>query len=569
MESERRRKREYREILGIDENADEEILKKAYKKLVLKYHPDKIDRNDPARKEEAEIMFKKVTEAYEALQADTSTLNALKSCFKSQEIHSSLEQFFCSNAAFQLGSFHMNSQHHSSSVSVSSSFQTTSNMNASNPLSSFSIASVLSSSCAQNQQSCQATTSQIAQFLSHSLQSHGNGSAADVLFSAKNLYSNKIRNPIANLSTVNGGTGILHTHSSSRKGQSLQATLKIGFSEGLFGCQKTIEFMRRINCEKCCGSNNNIASVNHNGYVEGSSSNSGSSRDICRDCFGKGFLSANIAGEKISTACPSCHKSFSNAVSLTGNKGGNMSNPSFIDSFQSKDSVDLPVSSIVNSESISMPLCGTTHETSSTSSTPPSPSSPLPENPEAEISSSSSIEIIESTPKESCQYCGGTGKIQTKRKLTVVVPPGVSTGMQQTFEGEGDEGQSSSDAGDLIVRFDVEKHSFYERCGDDVHCKIGLPFTQAILGTKLQVPSIYGDKVILVEVKPFMPLKFEIKVTEEGFLNSTEGKRGDMYLQLSMELPNKLDDEEKNLLQQLATRENFKFHHPFVKSFPN
>ncbi len=86
------RKREYCEILGVTAEADEETVKRAYRRLAMEYHPDR--PNNKGKEQEAAIMFNKINEAYEGLQTNNNTLNMLKASFKSQEIHSSLEHFF-------------------------------------------------------------------------------------------------------------------------------------------------------------------------------------------------------------------------------------------------------------------------------------------------------------------------------------------------------------------------------------------------------------------------------------------------------------------------------------------
>lgn len=370
---EKGRKREYCELLGIPVDADEELIKKAYRKLALEYHPDR--PNNKHKKEEAELMFKKLTEAYEGLQNNNSTLNILKSCFRSQEIHSSLEQFF-----FSTGSS-----------------------------SNFNLSSV----------SCSDFCSVGAVFSSNS---------------ASNIKTNK----------------------SPRRGQSLQTILKISFNESLTGCTKTIEFNRSMICNTC----------------EGLGCSKNSVPQTCRDCGGKGTLTAQITGGgNITTPCPSCHSS---------------------GTFISKD----------------------------------------------------------------CNVCKGSGRIQSKKTCTIEVPPGVATGSKQIFEGDGDEGEEGGPPGDLIVCFEVETHPFYERHGYDIYCKICVSFPQAVLGTTLEIPSVYGH-ILKVPVEPGIQHNQMIKINEEGILNS-EKKRGDLYLQIIIEIPKNITEEEKNLLKKLASKKNFK-----------
>jgi molecular chaperone DnaJ len=156
-----------------------------------------------------------------------------------------------------------------------------------------------------------------------------------------------------------------------------------------------------------------------------------------------------------------------------------------------------------------------------------------------------------------CTQCSGNGKVASKKTCTVNVPAGVSSGMQQVFEGEGDEAGDGCAPGDLIICFEVEGHPFYQRHGDDVYCKVPIPFPHSTLGTKLEIPSIYGEPVSF-EVAPLTQHKHVIKVSDEGFFNAAENKRGDMYLQIIVELPKSLTDEEKKLLQKLSTKDNFK-----------
>jgi molecular chaperone DnaJ len=99
------RKREYCETLGVSADADEETVKRAYRKLVLEYHPDR--PNNKGREIEASTMFNKINEAYEGLQNNSQTMNIFKNQFKSQEIRSSVEQFIFTtgkNTSFSFGS---------------------------------------------------------------------------------------------------------------------------------------------------------------------------------------------------------------------------------------------------------------------------------------------------------------------------------------------------------------------------------------------------------------------------------------------------------------------------------
>jgi len=141
--------------------------------------------------------------------------------------------------------------------------------------------------------------------------------------------------------------------------------------------------------------------------------------------------------------------------------------------------------------------------------------------------------------------------------------------------------------GDLIVKFEVEQHPFYQRHGDDVFCRLSLPYPHAVLGTFIEIPSIYGE-TLRVEIQPGIQHKQVVKVSEEGFfstgaISSTStsdidssnhhktgaaagSKRGDMYLQIFIEIPTVLEEDERQLLATLATKPNFKPKFPIPLS---
>lgn len=459
LELDRKRKREYLEILGIDQdNIDEEVVKRAYRKLALEFHPDR--PNNKHKKEEAEVMFKKVTEAYEALQNNNKSLNVLKNVFKShQDITSSLEHFFVTTG----GNSNL-SKLGGSSHNLHNMFQNYVN----------------------GQSSAQAVPQAETSSNAASPSTSSNSSLSS--FSSLNIPLGGLNGNNFNINLANGSKSNL-AKPAPKKGQSLQTTLKITMEESLYGCTKTIEFTRSVTCANCADKQ------------QPTPAKLPSSNAQCRDCGGKGVLTAVIAGGSVTTACPSCH-----AASLQ------------------------------------------TPQTTSTPSTT-------------------------KDQKETCTKCNGAGRIPNKRTVMVNVAPGVTNGMQQLYEAEGDEGTFGGPFGDLIVKFDVEVHPFYQRHGDDAMCKVTIPFPHAVLGTMIEIPLIYGalqstpsgisisSSKMAVQIDAGVQQNQVVKVSQQGFLNSIDGKRGDLYIQILVDVPPKsaLDDEERELLRKLASKPNFKF----------
>ena len=86
-----------------------------------------------------------------------------------------------------------------------------------------------------------------------------------------------------------------------------------------------------------------------------------------------------------------------------------------------------------------------------------------------------------------CKDCKGSGTVLTPRQLKVKIPAGVETGIRLKLMGEGEAGERGGPPGDLYVVLHVEPDSFFERHGNDILCQIPISFSQAALGTKIEV----------------------------------------------------------------------------------
>jgi molecular chaperone DnaJ len=160
--------------------------------------------------------------------------------------------------------------------------------------------------------------------------------------------------------------------------------------------------------------------------------------------------------------------------------------------------------------------------------------------------------------RKDCANCKGTARIEVKRTTVVEVAPGTSSETSKTLIGEGDEGEDGGASGDLIVQFKVTPHPYFERLGSDVHCKVSLPFPLAVLGTKIEVPCLYGEPIV-VTVPPGTQHDDVIVVVDQGFLaTDSEKKRGEMHLRICILVPKTLTEDEKQLLKILASKPAFK-----------
>jgi len=156
-----------------------------------------------------------------------------------------------------------------------------------------------------------------------------------------------------------------------------------------------------------------------------------------------------------------------------------------------------------------------------------------------------------------CSACGGKGKTTSKKTCMVDVPAGIIQGTTKVFQGQGDEGMNGGEPGDFIVCYEVEEHPFFRRDGPNVYCSLEISFPQAVLGSKIQVLSIYG-KTIDIQLEPGVQPNQLIKVKGEGFLVENRVK-GDLFIQVIVTVPTNINSEEKELLERLSVHPNFQF----------
>ncbi len=157
-------------------------------------------------------------------------------------------------------------------------------------------------------------------------------------------------------------------------------------------------------------------------------------------------------------------------------------------------------------------------------------------------------EVIE----EKCEFCGGAGRKQETKKLKITIPAGVDDGTRLRVSKEGDAGQRSGPPGDLYVYLMVEGDRHFVREGINIRSDLEISYLQAILGCRLKVDTVDGedDLVIPAGTQPNTVLTLEDRgVPKLG--NAT--LRGDHLITIHVNIPTKINAEERDLLERLAT----------------
>ncbi|MEM2905115.1 MAG: molecular chaperone DnaJ [Candidatus Bathyarchaeia archaeon] len=152
-----------------------------------------------------------------------------------------------------------------------------------------------------------------------------------------------------------------------------------------------------------------------------------------------------------------------------------------------------------------------------------------------------------------CSQCRGTGVEEVVQKLKVKVPRGVEDGTYLKLAGQGDASTSGGPPGDLYVVVHVKPHRLFTRDGKDIHYRAEVGFLRAILGGKIQVPTLDGKAELRIPPGTQSGTVFRLK--GKGLGNSWFGQ-GDELVTIDVRIPQNLNSRQRRTLEQLA--EEFK-----------
>lgn len=151
------------------------------------------------------------------------------------------------------------------------------------------------------------------------------------------------------------------------------------------------------------------------------------------------------------------------------------------------------------------------------------------------------------TAETPCSNCRGRSLEERKSRLNVKVPQGIEDGTQLILRGQGEDSAFGGPPGDLYVRVRVRPHPYLIRRGKDIIYEAEINFPQAALGTKLQVPSLTGDKSL--RVPPGTQSGTILRMRGEGIPNRF-GK-GDQLVHINVIIPKKLNRRQRELVEEL------------------
>lgn len=149
-----------------------------------------------------------------------------------------------------------------------------------------------------------------------------------------------------------------------------------------------------------------------------------------------------------------------------------------------------------------------------------------------------------------CQTCRGATQVQADRKLTVKIPAGIATGQRLRLHGEGEHGMGGGPPGDLYVVIGVQEHPFFRRDGNDLVFEMPVSYPTLALGGEITVPTLDGTDKLKIPEGTAAGSTFRLR--SKGMPDVSGRGRGDLYVNLQVDVPKKLTKDQKALLQQLA-----------------
>ena len=165
-----------------------------------------------------------------------------------------------------------------------------------------------------------------------------------------------------------------------------------------------------------------------------------------------------------------------------------------------------------------------------------------------------------------CKKCNGSGHEHKKVTVDLQIPAGIQSGQRLRVPHRGEKGANGGPNGDLFIEVLVGKHKFFIREGSNIFIHIPISSLDATLGAKVEVPTVYGDVELTIPPATQHGTQFRLKGKGMKELGSTH--MGDQYVEVKIEIEDRLSREEKELyekLRQLKGKENI--YERFKKTF--
>jgi DnaJ-class molecular chaperone len=155
---------------------------------------------------------------------------------------------------------------------------------------------------------------------------------------------------------------------------------------------------------------------------------------------------------------------------------------------------------------------------------------------------------------QACPTCGGAGQVLKPKTIEVNIPAGVRDGSTVRVAGQGGAGGNGAKAGDLLLHLRLRPHPRFKVLGDDLEVELPIAPWEAVLGAKVEVPTIDGR--VELSIPPGAQSGQRLRLRGQG-LNKRKGGRGDEYVRLKIVVPKEVSTEERKLWEELRSVSRF------------
>jgi len=154
-------------------------------------------------------------------------------------------------------------------------------------------------------------------------------------------------------------------------------------------------------------------------------------------------------------------------------------------------------------------------------------------------------------PSQRCPTCQGSGEVRVEKRVNVEIPAGVEDGARLRLKNQGPKGR-----GDLIVQIQIAPDRFFRREGLDLIGVVPINLAQALLGSRIKVKTL-DDKRVVLRIPPGTQHGQKFRIPSHGI--EKNGRRGDMFVEAHVTLPEKLSAEEQEAVKSFAEKAGLKY----------
>jgi molecular chaperone DnaJ len=149
-----------------------------------------------------------------------------------------------------------------------------------------------------------------------------------------------------------------------------------------------------------------------------------------------------------------------------------------------------------------------------------------------------------------CRHCHGDGRVEKLSRIKLKIPAGITNGSRLRSSRNGEAGTRGGPPGDLYVVVHVKEHKIFQREDDDLYCELPIPFIVAALGGEVEVPTL--ERKAHLKVPPGTQSGQIFRLRGKGIVNVNGRERGDLLARLMVEVPTRLNNEQRQKLEEFA-----------------